>query len=166
MTVVSTPALSSRMAAVCRRTCGVIVLLARVGQVLAAVAAWVARRCWTASGLSGVPLRVGNSGSVAAPALEVVQERADERGVKVGDVQVGGRLAGVLGGEGQQQLAGVSVGGDGVAAGVALAGQPVGEERLQGRGERAHGRPAWPARWASRRCAASASSSGAACRYQ
>jgi hypothetical protein len=89
--------------------------------------------------------------AVAALALEVVQERADQPGVQVGDLQAGGRLAGALGGEAQQQLAGVAVGGDGVGAGLALADEPVGEVGLQGRGQRArraHGRPLrrpWPA---------------------
>ena len=52
-----------------------------------------------------------------------------------------GRLAGAVGGEGQQQPEGVAVGGDGVRAGGALADQPVGEEGLQRRGQRAHRRP-------------------------
>jgi hypothetical protein len=114
-------------------------------------------------GVHGGQAGVAGPHAVAALVFEVVQECADQRRVQVGDRQVGGRRAGVLLGEGQQQLARVSVGGDGVAAGLALAGQPVGEERLEGRGERAHGRPAW---WVSTRCSASASSSGAADRYQ
>ena len=73
-----------------------------------------------------------------------------------------GLLAGAAGGEGEQQPPGVAVGGDGLAAGVPLAGQPVGEERLQGRGERGHGRSSH----ASSRCPAAAISSGDAVRYQ
>src|SRR4051812_27835381 len=72
-------------------------------------------------------------------------------------------LAGALGGEDDQQQQRVAVGGDGVRAGLPLPDEPVGKERLQGRGERGHPRPP---RCASRRPAASASSSGAACRYQ
>ena len=96
-------------------------------------------------------------GAVAALCFEVVEELADQRRVQVAEVQVGGLLAGVAGGEGEQQPPGVAVGGDGVRAGVALAGQPVGEERLQGRSERGHGRSR---RWSSSRCPARASSSG------
>ena len=68
------------------------------------------------------------------------------------------------GGEAQQQPERVAVGGDGVRAGLALADQPVGEERLQGRGERGH-RPTLLV-CGRGGAAASASSSGAADRYQ
>src|SRR5262249_17352314 len=59
-------------------------------------------------------------------------------GVEVGDVELAGVLAGALGGEAEQQPPGVAVAGDGVAAGAALADEPVGEERLQGGSERGH----------------------------
>ena len=69
-----------------------------------------------------------------------------------------GRLfVGLSGSEAQQQPEGVTVGGDGVGAGAALAGQPVGEERLQSRRECGHGRA--PKRL-SRRAAANSISSG------
>ena len=58
---------------------------------------------------------------------------------------------------------GVPVGGHGVAADLALGDQPVGEERLQDRGEGGHGVPPVAA---SRRPAAKASSSGVPVRYQ
>jgi hypothetical protein len=50
-----------------------------------------------------------------------------------------------------------------VAAGLPLQRQPVGEERLQGRGESGHDSPF---RWACSRSPASAISSGAADKYQ
>src|SRR5207245_4525654 len=83
--------------------------------------------------------------------------------VEVCDVQPGRGFAGLLGGEGKQQLDCVPVGGDRVRAGLALPCQPVGEERLQGGREGAHFSPA---RCASSRCPAGAISSGAADRYQ
>ena len=106
---------------------------------------------------------VAGARAVAADLLEVVQERADQRRVEVGEVELARLPAGAPGGEGEQQPPGVAVGGDGLRAGVPLAGQPVGEERLQGRGERGHGRCSG---WSSSRCPAAASSSGAADRYQ
>ena len=107
---------------------------------------------------------VAGPDAVAAVGFQMVEERADQWCVQIGDVHSGGRLAGPLFGEDQQQLDRVPVGGDGVGAGLSLPGQPVGEERLQGGGQRAHDRP--PARYASRRCPANAISSGAADRYQ
>jgi len=110
---------------------------------------------------------VAGADAVAALLLEVVQERADHRRVQLVDVQPGGRDTGAGGDVTEQQPHRVAVGGDGVVAGVLLPDQPVGEERLQGRGEDAHHRtPDPPARWASSRRPASAISSGAADRYQ
>jgi len=43
---------------------------------------------------------VAAAGAVAAVVLEVVKEAADERGVQVGDAELGGLLPGALGGEG------------------------------------------------------------------
>jgi len=106
---------------------------------------------------------VAGPGTVAAIGFQVAQERPDQWCVEIGDVQAGGRFAGLLPGEHQEQLEGVPVGGGRVAAGLALPGQPVGEERLQGGGEGAH-EP--PPRCASSRWPASAISSGAADRYQ
>ena len=57
---------------------------------------------------------VAGPGAVAAVLFEVVQERGDQRGVQVGDVELAGVLAGAVGGEGQQQPPGVAVAGDGV----------------------------------------------------
>lgn len=91
------------------------------------------------------------------------QERPDQRCVEVVEVQQAGLGAGLVGRVLEQQPEGVAVGGDRVRAGVALAHQPVGEERLQARGESGHDSdPVWPAR----RAAASSINSGAALRYQ
>jgi hypothetical protein len=59
------PACRRRIAAVWRRACGVIVFVVRDGQRGAAwVACWVIRRA-SALRVSGLPVLVGNSGSVA-----------------------------------------------------------------------------------------------------
>jgi hypothetical protein len=91
------------------------------------------------------------------------EERRDQRGVDVADVEPGGRLAGAIVGEDQQQPQRVAVGGDGVRAGVTLNRQPLGEERLDGRCQRGHDRCPW---CCSSHWAATPSSSGVACRYQ
>jgi hypothetical protein len=93
----------------------------------------------------------------------VVEERADERGVQVGEIQRGGSLAQPLVGEGQQKPKRVAVGADGVIAGLALPDESVGEERLQGGGEGGHHStdPIRPKRWAT-----SCISSGVPVRYQ
>ena len=74
-----------------------------------------------------------------------------------------GLFPALLRGEDDQHLERVAVGGDRVAAGLALQRQPVGEERLQGGGEGGHDSPF---RWACSRSPASAISSGAADKYQ
>ena len=66
-------------------------------------------------------------------------------------------------GEAEQEPECVAVGGDGVAAGVTLAEEPFGEERLEGRAKDGHGRGS---KAASRRAAARTSSSGVPVRYQ
>ncbi|WSV26459.1 hypothetical protein OG331_50805 [Streptomyces sp. NBC_01017] len=58
------------------------------------------------------------------------EERADQGGVEVGEVEVGGLFAGLLARIAKQQTDGVAVGDDGVAACLALVGEPVGEEAL------------------------------------
>jgi hypothetical protein len=52
---------------------------------------------------------------------------------------LGGLFAGLLPGETQKEPDRVAVGQHGVAAGVALPGEPVGEESLQERSHRGHG---------------------------
>jgi hypothetical protein len=73
---------------------------------------------------------VARGHTVVTVVFEVVQERGDQRCVDLADVQSTGRLAGSLGGEADQEAQAGLVSGDGVGAGVALADQPVGEERL------------------------------------
>jgi hypothetical protein len=104
---------------------------------------------------------VAGARAVAAVVFEVVEERLDQRRVEILDLELARLLAGALLGEGEQQPEGVAVCGDRVLAGALLVDQPLGEERLKDRGERAHDSEA-----SSRRSAASASSSGAADRYQ
>ena len=70
--------------------------------------------------------RVAGADRVAALVLEVIEERADQRCLEIVEVEIAGRLAGVLGGEGQQQPDRVAVGGDRVRTGLPLADQPVG----------------------------------------
>jgi hypothetical protein len=60
--------------------------------------------------------------------LEVVQERADQLGVQIGNLDLAGRLAGLLLGEREQEPERVAVGGDRVRAGLALALQALGKE--------------------------------------
>src|SRR5581483_1542167 len=103
-------------------------------------------------------------GGVVPAGLEVVEECGDQLGVQVSPVQGVGWLAGSLLGEGEQQLERIAVRGDGAGAGAALADQPLGEESLQGGGDRGH-RCAASCDCSSWR-AASARSSGAADRYQ
>jgi hypothetical protein len=106
---------------------------------------------------------VAGTHPVAPIAFEIGEERSDELGVEIGQVEPAGWCAGALLREAQQQPQRVAVCGQGSRAGLALGYQPVGEERLQGRGEGAHHRS--PAACSSR-SAASASRSGAAERYQ
>ena len=112
--------------------------------------------------------QAGVSGGASVPPLffQVIQERAHQGGVQVGEAEPAGCLAGLVAGEGQQEAAGVAVGGDGVRAGLLLTGQPVGEEPLQDRSEVGHDvtLPSCPV--GSNLVAARASSSGTAERYQ
>src|SRR6266576_2002678 len=92
---------------------------------IVAACSGVAQRGPGEQGPDGGQPVVAGAGAVAAVVFEVVQERGDQRGVEVGDVELAGVLPGALGGEGQQQPPGVPVAGDGVAAGAALADEPV-----------------------------------------
>ena len=57
--------------------------------------------------------------AVASLGFQMGEERRDQRGVDVADVEPGGRFAGAIVGEDQQQPQRVAKGGDGVRAGVA-----------------------------------------------
>jgi hypothetical protein len=112
----------------------------------------------------------GEAGAAVAPLLfEVLQERADEGSVEVGEAELAGCLAGPVAGEGEPEPGGVAVnrgGGDGVGAGLLLPDEPVGEEPPQGGGEVGH--DAFHSSWQadSSRPAARPRSSGTAERYQ
>lgn len=82
---------------------------------------------------------VSGANAVSPDVFELVQEGTDECSVEIAEVETAGLGAGPLGGEGEQEAEGVSVSGDGVRAGSALADQPVGEECLECRGKRRHG---------------------------
>jgi len=107
--------------------------------------------------------RVARPRGVAALLLQVVEEFADERRIDVGDEQVGGRLAEARRGEGQEKPERVAIGGDRVLARLALATEPLGEERFQQWGKAGHGSTP-SAR--SRRSPADVSRSGEDDRYQ
>ena len=95
--------------------------------------------------------------------LEVVEKTADEHRVEIREVELGGLLAGLRLDVGKEQLEGVTVGVDGVRAGVALSAELADEERLQRRGERDH-RAASLA--VSTSALASANSSGTPVKYR
>ena len=82
---------------------------------------------------------VAAAGAVLAVALEMSQERADQRRIEFRHRQVRGRLAQALLCILQQQTEGIAIAGDGVRTGVALLHQPIHEERLQQSGKRAGG---------------------------
>src|SRR4051794_22223252 len=73
---------------------------------------------------------VAGSAAVAPLLFQVLQERADQRGVQVGEAERR-RLPGLFTHEDEEEPVGVAVGRDRVRAGVLLPGQPVGEEPLQ-----------------------------------
>ena len=93
----------------------------------------------------------------------MAEERRDHRRVQILELQLRWRLAGLLVHELQQQPEAVAVGSDRVRAGVALAREAIGEERLQQRRERGHD---CSSQVRSSRSAASESSCGAAWKYQ
>src|SRR6202049_2565293 len=111
--------------------------------------------------MDGGQSRVSCPHGVSAITFEVVQERPDQGGVKVLEPKAGWGFAGLSFDETEQEAKGVSVSGDGVGARPALGHEPLGEERFECGGQRAHG-----CSFAPRRAAARASSSGAADKYQ
>ena len=106
---------------------------------------------------------VAGAHAVLSLALQMVEEGTDQRRIEVVDVEFARRLAVPLRREDQEQPQRVAIGLNRVRADLALAEEAVGEERLQGGGQRTH---ASPARWRSSRSPARPSSSGAADRYQ
>jgi hypothetical protein len=93
----------------------------------------------------------------------MAEEGADQGRVEIVELELARRLAMSLGREDQEQPQGVAIGLNRVRTDPALADEAIGEERLQGRGQRTN---ASPRRWRSSRSPASPSSSGAADRYQ
>jgi hypothetical protein len=106
---------------------------------------------------------VAGAGGVVSVVFEVVQERADRGGVQIGQVQRAGRFPGAGVYEAQQQPDGVPVSQQGVLADPTLVDQPLGEEGLQGRGQRGH---VGFSKMACSRSAARANRSGTPVRYQ
>nr|WP_262324464.1 hypothetical protein [Acidiferrimicrobium sp. IK] len=114
-------------------------------------------------GVDGGEAGVAGGDAHVTVVFEVVQERRYPLGVDVVEVQLAGAHSGGLMEVAEKEAQGVSVRGDGVGARSAL-GQPLGEERLQGRGQRRHRTP--PMSRPSSRRTLRASSSGVADRYQ
>jgi hypothetical protein len=106
---------------------------------------------------------VAGSGAVAAAGFQPGQEPGDLVVVDLLDGDPACRGAGVVADVLQEEFPGVAVGADGVRAQSALGHQMVGEERLDCRGDRGHGRHPWSG---SSRAAARARSRGEASRYQ
>ena len=77
--------------------------------------------------------RIAGGGAVAPAAFQVFEEGADQGGVEIAEVEVGGLFAGVLARVAKQQPDGVAVGDDGVRAGLALVGErSVKKPRIRG----------------------------------
>jgi hypothetical protein len=95
----------------------------------------------------------------------MVEEGADQGGTEIVDIELARLLAVSVRREDQEQPQGIAIGLERVRADLALAGEAVGEERLQGLGERDHASPLIM-RWRSSRSPANPSNSGAADRYQ
>src|SRR5262245_27133922 len=89
--------------------------------------------------VDGSKARVACADRVATTVLELGQEVTDDRGVEVGEVETGGPFTGAFVNEGEQQAEGVTVGSDGVRAGLAPPRRADGEEGLEGGGKRAQG---------------------------
>ncbi len=106
---------------------------------------------------------VAGARDVLSFVLQMVEDGADQGRIEIVDGELAWRLAASLRCEDQERPQGVAMGLNRVRADLALADEAVGEERLQGRGERNHGSPR---RWRSRLSPASPSNSGAADRYQ
>ena len=114
----------------------------------------IASTRWIVRGVLGVAQRgvaeqrvdrgqpgVAGADAVAALVFEVVEERADQRRVEVGEVELGWAACRCAARR-RRAAAGACRGRRRSCAGWrGVADQPVGEERLQGRGERAHRPP-------------------------
>jgi hypothetical protein len=92
---------------------------------------WIREGDVAEEGVKRRETRVAAAGGIAALALEVVEELAEESGVEIGQFEVGGGTAQPLGRESEEQPEGIAVGGYGVRAGPSLCDQAVGEEGLE-----------------------------------
>src|SRR6266851_1765220 len=113
--------------------------------------------------MNGGQAVVAGADAVVAVQFEMIQEGAYQRSVEVSDVEVTGLLVIPFVAVAEQESEGIAVGSDGVRTCAALAHESVGEERLEGGGERGN---SLPTNRPSRRVAANSISSGAAERYQ
>ena len=102
--------------------------------------------------------------AVVARRLELLEKRADQRGVQVLDAQGARRGLYAVGGELEQRPEAVRVRVTRVETGATVAPQVLAEERFDVRGERGHGWP--PPTQHSLAAATSVSNSGVASRYQ
>src|SRR5512134_1745422 len=123
----------------------------------------VPKCCVSEQGTDGSKPRIAGAHAVLSLLFQMIEKGADQGGIEIVDIELARLLAVSVRREDQEQPQGIAIGLERVRADLALAGEAVGEERLQGRGERAH---ASPLRWRSSRSPASPSNSGAADRYQ
>jgi hypothetical protein len=109
--------------------------------------------------------KAGVAGSDAASSflLEMIEETAHEHRVEIREVHLGGSLAGLCLGVGEEHAEGMAIRVDGVRARIALAAEPADEERLQRGSEAGHRAPSLVA---STRALARANSSGTPVKYQ
>jgi len=114
-------------------------------------------------GVDGRQTGVAGPGAVVPLGLEMVEERADDSGVEVGEVEVAPGFPSAARSVTEQQTERVTIGADSVRAGLLLVYEPPGEKAFQGGGDRRSSRAR---AGASRRLAARAGSSGTAERYQ
>ena len=89
--------------------------------------------------MDGRQAGVAGGDSHASVGFEMVQERADERGVEGLQFELGRRGAGGSLREAEQQSERVTVGGDGVGTAAPLGDEALGEERLERRCQGGHG---------------------------
>src|SRR5664279_803414 len=83
--------------------------------------------------------RIAGSDAVAPLFFQMGEERADRRGIEVGEVETRGSELLCVRDKSKQQPERVAVSRDGGRADLPLGEETVGEEHLQGGGEGAHG---------------------------
>src|SRR5438128_1745170 len=103
--------------------------------------------------------RVARPDAVLVLVFAIIEERTDQRGIDLCDVQVRGFNGHARGRKADQQSQGVSIRRHGMGTGLSLPHESLGEERLERRRERTH---TPPPRYRWRRSPASSSNSGAA----